>query len=218
MAKLLALDLSTKTGWAYFETCGKSEEFGTALENFKLVDNGLIKLGQNILTFEGEYPRNVMRAVWTQVDKVLDVVFKYEPSVIVIEDTVPGRQALSQRFLEWLHYNLLSSIESEVRADQMPKIVYLKTGVWRQNVGLKQSKADAKNNKIANKIKSLPKDMAKKMRKETGVRGKISKKHQAVRMVNERFSLNFKVKDNDRADAILLGCAFLQGAPICDGT
>jgi hypothetical protein len=39
-------------------------------------------------------------------------------------------------------------------------------------------------------------------------RGKISKKHLAVRMVNEKYGKKLKLKDNDEADAILMGQAY----------
>lgn len=218
--RVLALDLSTKTGWAFFETTSLSEE--KPLQAFKLSSYGLIVLSKAILAFAGDYPTNVKRACREQVDKIIAKVIELQPTEIVIEDTVPGRQALSQRFLEWLHYSLLDAIEAEVEWNlvtlAMPRISYIKTGVWRQTVGLKQSKSDAKNNKIVNKTKDMPVELKKKMRKEFGVRGRITKKHQSVRMVNERWCLDFKVKDNDVADAILLGQAFLQGARVSDGT
>jgi chromosome segregation ATPase len=47
--------------------------------------------------------------------------------------------------------------------------------------------------------------------------GKITRKHLAVRKVNELFGLNFNLDKNDIADSILLGMAYLKGAPICDG-
>jgi len=216
MHRLLALDLSTKTGWAFFTSTSISDN--KSLQPFKLEEYGLITLNQKILDFPGDYPENVKRACWAQTNGVVELIERLRPDTIVIEDTVPGRQALSQRFLEWYHYSLLSSIDSEFVPGAISRVVYIKTGVWRQTVGLKQSKQDAKNNKMANKIKELSPTMQREMRKSTGVKGKTTKKHLAVRMVNERFGLSFKVKDNDIADSILLGLAFIQGAPACDGT
>ena len=41
-------------------------------------------------------------------------------------------------------------------------------------------------------------------------RGKISKKHLAVRMVNDLYGKQLKLKDNDEADAILMGQAYVN--------
>ncbi len=216
MRSVLALDLSSKTGWAYFQSTSLSDN--KPLQSFSLKEHGLVKLDKAILTYEGAYPMNLKRAAWAMTDMVMELIRRLEPTEIVIEDTNPGRQATSQRFLEWLHYSVLGMIDSDIVATKIPKVSYVRTGCWRQVVGLKQSKADAKNNRMAKKIAELGGDLAKRMRKETGVRGRITKKHQSVRMVNEIYKLGFKVKDNDIADAILLGQAFLQGAQINDGT
>jgi hypothetical protein len=54
-------------------------------------------------------------------------------------------------------------------------------------------------------------------KKALGLKGRVTKKHVAVIEANRRFGLDFKQKDNDIAEAILLGVAYLSGAPICDG-
>jgi hypothetical protein len=68
------------------------------------------------------------------------------------------------------------------------------TSEWRKIVGLWMSKEDKKNNRQVS--------IGKK-------RGKITKKHLSVRMVNEKFNKSLKLKDNDEADAILLGLAYV---------
>jgi hypothetical protein len=219
MRRVLALDPSSKTGWALFVSTSLSE--GKPLQAMELKEYGILHLGAPILTFEGAYPKNVMRAAWAMVDKLIELIRRLEPTEIVIEDTNPGRQALAQRFLEWLHYSLLSSIDNELVYNKIPRVSYIRTGVWRHKLGLSQTKADAKNNRVAKKIAGLAEtnpELAKRMRKETGVRGRVTKKHYAVRMANGLFNKSFKVKDNDIADAILLGLAYIQGADINDGT
>ena len=39
----------------------------------------------------------------------------------------------------------------------------------------------------------------------------------AVRIANQLFGLDLELKDNDTADALLIGMAFLKGAKPCDG-
>jgi hypothetical protein len=69
---------------------------------------------------------------------------------------------------------------------------YMDPSEWRKIVDLKLSKADKDNNKAVKKKEK---------------RGKITRKHLSVRMVNEKFGKSLKIKDNDEADAILLGFA-----------
>jgi hypothetical protein len=211
--RILSLDISSKTGWAFRERAGEEGKFA-------LTAYGLMQLPQPILTYPGGYPKSVQRAAWAAADMAIQKALELKPDVIVIEDTVPGRKALSQRFLEWAHQAVLSGIEADFKPSDMPKVIYLRTGTWREAVGLKQTKADAKNNRQANKLKELKKtnpELAKKMAKKLGVRGKVSKKHLSVRLVNELWNLGFKVKDNDIADAILLGEAYILGAEPNDG-
>ena len=61
--------------------------------------------------------------------------------------------------------------------------------------------------------------MSKEQKKNNKQRigSKVTLKHVAVRKANQFFQLELKQKDNDIADAILLGVAFLQGAQVSDG-
>lgn len=219
MQRLLALDLSSKTGWALWKSTSLSED--KPLQPYTLAEYGLLKLGLGILEHPGAYPQNVKRAAWAMSDKVIELIHRVQPTHVVIEDTVPGRQALSQRFLEWLHYVVLAEIESDIPLSRAPAVVYLRTGEWRHTVGLASTKKDRDNNRMAKKLKELAKtspELAKQKKKELGIRGKRTKKHYAVDMVNALWKLDFKVKDNDIADAILLGWALIQGAKPNDGT
>lgn len=219
MQRLLALDLSSKTGWALWKSTSLSE--GKPLQSYTLAEYGLMKLDKGILEHEGTYPTNVKRAAWAMADKVIELIHRVQPTHIVIEDTVPGKQALSQRFLEWLHYSVLGMIDGDIPANLMPHVVYVRTGEWRHTIGLASTEADRKNNRINKKLKELAKtspELAKQKRKELGVKGKRTKKHYAVDMVNDTWKLGFKVKDNDIADAILLGWAYINGAKPNDGT
>jgi hypothetical protein len=77
---------------------------------------------------------------------------------------------------------------------------------------------------MSDKLLKKAKDMASsgkytlnEAKKKSGIRGKWNKKMLAVNYVNFMFKLDFKLKDNDIAESICLGLAFLKGAAICDG-
>ena len=48
--------------------------------------------------------------------------------------------------------------------------------------------------------------------------GKKGRKHVAIRRVAELFGIELLRKEEDAADALLLGLAYIKGAPRCDGT
>ena len=71
------------------------------------------------------------------------------------------------------------------------------------------------------KIVANPPSKAKKTgvnKKDLGIKGKVTKKHLAVRRANDLFNLTLIQKDNDVADSLLLGTAYFLGAEVCDGT
>jgi hypothetical protein len=81
------------------------------------------------------------------------------------------------------------------------------------------SKDDKINNKVLKKAKELAAATKSKLDKsKVGIKGAVTKKHLAIRFVNATYGLDLKVKDNDIADAICLGAAYLNGARTCDGT
>jgi Holliday junction resolvasome RuvABC endonuclease subunit len=80
------------------------------------------------------------------------------------------------------------------------------------------TKADKSANTKLSQAKSNAKHTGKKLDKVSlGIKGKITKKHLAIRWVNETYNLNLAMKDNDAADAIALASSYLLNAPICDG-
>lgn len=213
MPRVLALDIAGKTGWAVFDT-GRGQTARDQLEAF-----GVLDIGQSIFEFPGPYPNNV-RAASTKVGlAAINKAKAVRPDVVVIENTNLGKSRTHQRFLEWAHLVFLDLVETDFPIPEIPKVIYLSSSTWRHALGLKASKADAKNNRIAKKIRELTNpEMRAELRKTTGVKGKIGKKHLAVRRVNEVYGLQLKMKDDDIADAISLGEAYLSGAPPDDGT
>ena len=198
--RVLALDISSKTGWALF-----IEGPGS-----KPVEYGLLELGVGILSL-GEYPGCYLKAAHFMADKMRLLAGAKTPDVIVIEEINLGKNRYSQRFLEWTHCVTVQALSNY-------QVKYVNSSAWRKTLNLSLSKEDKKNNGKLSKATKAAEIVGQKLDKKVlGIRGRIGKKHLSVRYVNEKFDLKFKMKDNDMADAICLGAAYLLGADICDG-
>jgi hypothetical protein len=191
---IIALDISTKTGFAVLE------------DDTSIVETGLIRLSKKIDEF-GPYPDSFILAAEQIADKISKLVSKYKPKSIVIEETNRGRARYSQKILEFLHFCVISRL---MFLNFRPK--YISSSEWRKTLEIRLSKDDKKNNLKVNdaKRKKIPK-------KNLGLTGKINKKHLSVRYANDYWGINLRMKDNDTAEAMLLGLAFLRGAKVCDG-
>jgi hypothetical protein len=84
------------------------------------------------------------------------------------------------------------------------RVVYISTSAWRKATQVALSKQDKDVNRKINQGKS---------KKELGVKGKTTTKHVSVRVANEMYGKDYKTKDNDITDAILLGVAYFRGVP-----
>jgi Holliday junction resolvasome RuvABC endonuclease subunit len=206
--KVLALDISTSTGYSVQKHDGKVE----------LLEQGSIVNDKRIEDF-GAYPFSYYHAAKNMARLIQDQIAKHKPDAIVIEETNGSRSRYTQKILEFLHYAVLDRL-----VDSKIKIVYINTSDWRKSVGGMLSKEDKKQNAKVAKAKQKAKvngklDLKKfsALKKEMGVRGKVNKKHVAIRVVNEMFDLSLKAKDDDVADAICLGLALYNGVPHCDG-
>lgn len=179
---ILSIDASTKSGWAIFDEKGNLSKYGqlphVKVENFNVNDDP---------NKQPEYPYNIVLGAEQVGLDILQLAESIRPSVIVIENTVKGRNRHTQRLLEFIHYCILTKLSSF-------KIVYMDPSEWRSALDLRLTKDDKKNNSLVSKGKK---------------RGRITKKHLSVRLANEKFSLSLKQKDNDISDAILLGAAYV---------
>lgn len=189
--RVLCLDMSTKTGWS----------LGLATEEaYSLLEHGAI---EKIDKPNAKYPSDYV--LWARLchEKITALIFIYKPDVLVIEETSKGsKNNFSQKILEFIHFLVAQTI-----MNLNLNVKYLMTGEWRDAVGARMSKEESKRNAKARKIKE--KTGQKLAKDEDGkVIGKITKKHVNVRRANEIFGLNLKVKDNDAADAILLGYGY----------
>lgn len=186
---VFAIDLSTKPGVAIL----KDEQllFHTTLfSKTKRADYG-------------EYPVNIFKftdvVIENLIKNLMDGMAVFgNPDLIVIEETSPGRETYSQKQLEFLHYALCKLLLSKNFL-----VKYVRTGEWRKVVNLRMSKDDKSNNKLVSQGKK---------------RGRITKKHLSVRIANELFSLQLKLKDEDAADAILLGLSVFKNVIYSTGT
>jgi hypothetical protein len=210
--RILALDVSSKTGFAVLDVDEDSNPVG-----IQLSDCGLIRMPVP-LDEAGIYPWNYITSSKKMGAELCKLVAKYGPRVVVIEETNRGKQRYSQKLLEFLHGALLNNLSNITNGVQTPAVFYLSTSEWRSRLGIRLSKEDKKNNGKLNRAKRIAGGNIRLVdKKSLGIRGKVTPKHLAVKHVNEEFGLNFKVKDNDIADSICLGEAFALGARPCDG-
>jgi hypothetical protein len=192
MNKVLSLDISSKTGWAI-------SEIDEVANIFKLLETGtLTKESKPDIKYPEDY------VVWAQncFSAILGLINKYNPDVLVIEETSKGsKNNFSQKILEFIHYLVAVHI-------QMTKIKahYFMTGEWRRICGCLLTNEEKKRNKEVSKQHS---NGVKVVKNAEGKRiGKIGKKHINIRRCNEIFNLGLIRKDEDRADAILLNYSY----------
>jgi hypothetical protein len=202
--RILALDISSKCGWTLLE--------GEPGQTPKLIKYGLISVNRKITEF-GPYPFCYLLAAQAQADMIFELLasnaLEIAIDAIVIEETNLGRARYTQKYLEFLHACVLQKL----LITNIP-VHYINTGDWRKKVGAVLTKEDKKLNAIVRKAKRAGN---KTLLKSLGVRGKVGKKHVALRFVNNTYNLNLKMKDNDSADAVCLGVSFFLGVNKCTG-
>lgn len=209
--RVLALDLSSRTGWALYDD-GKLTKFG------------VIESDGNALTSSGvRYPWSLLTNILQMRENIRLLLEETHPNCVVIEETNLGKQRYSQKYLEWLHFAVVAYLDVLCKEDELhhQKVYYISTSSWRRTLGLTLSKADVKNNRKVRKIKTdsvLSAGVKKQLLKELGARGKVTQKHLSCRYVKETHGITLKVStENDIADAICLGDAYLRGAAVCSG-
>lgn len=193
--RILALDMSTKTGWSSLV----SSESGLDLETCGQFDP--------IEEPEGQYPANYVDWAYMVFDKILELINRFAPSVIVVEETCAGsKNVYSQKILEFCHFLLAKFIkESNIKA------IYLLTGEWRTAVGCKMNKEERDRNKAVREYKK--KHKVRLARDENGkIIGLKNRKHINIRRANEVFgkflAKPLTKKDEDTADSLLLGYCY----------
>lgn len=182
--RVLALDLSTSTGWALFED-------GELIAHGRLPQVHVVDFNVNAHPNKSPaYPGNMMDAARRLAALVAEQLDMLSPDRVVVENTVKGRNRHTQRILEWIHYTVIQ----ELLARHVP-FTYLDPSEWRKTLDIRLTADDKANNKDVKAGKK---------------RGKVGKKHLAIRYCNEKYGLALKVKDDDIADAIALADAYLR--------
>ncbi len=210
--RVLALDISTSAGWCLLEG-----EMGTTP---RILDQGSIVNPEGLKEL-GKYPWNYLKGAELLVSRLIELVrshafsIKQGEMVIVIEETNMGRNRYSQKILEFLHCLVLYQLRYW-ELDQ--NVIYINTSDWRKILGIHMLKADKAQNVKVRRLKKVNTPEAKAILKEAGLRGKITKKHLAIRWANETYGLALRPKDDDIADALALGTSYYMGVGFCDGT
>ena len=211
--RILALDLSTHTGWAAYGGPSKPLMYDTFH-----------------IPIVGEYPYAHLDAAGEVAQRSVALVAEYTPDVVVIEETSRG-YGHSQKVLEFIHCQTLLLL----RERHAVKVVYLKTGEWRRAIGLGLTAEQRHQNKLARAaVKGRPCPTCATKRKRTcplcagkgalpmtaaekaankaaaGVKGVTNQKHLAVAWANETYKppIPFLMKDNNTCEALALGQAF----------
>lgn len=195
--RVLTLDVSSKTGWAFMHSDHTSDE--VVLEEY----GTLPAIHEPV----GMYPGNYVDWAYLCYAEIMKLVDRFAPNVLVIEETVAGSKAVyTQKFLEWVHFLLAKFIR-----DTKIEAVYLLTGAWRSEVGCKMTKEESLHNKKVKKYKEANDTSIAYDDKGKRI-GKLTKKHINVRRANEVFGKYLKTplkkKDEDTADSLLLGYCY----------
>ncbi len=201
--KVLSLDISTNTGYALLDMERAVPLLWGNVWNDKKVEE------------YGEYPYSYVDAAKALAQKIFDVAVRHQPDKIVIEETNKGKNRYTQKILEFIHCTTLGFLRA---GGWEGNIYYISTSVWRRQMGIELTKEQKKANAKLSKAKSKAGGkISAKEKKAIGVKGRTTKKHVAVLAVNEKYGLEFIQKDNDIAEAILLGAAFIAGAALANG-
>jgi len=197
--------MSTKTGWAILEMeKGKCE----------LIDCGVLKQTPEPEGYE--YPFSYLKwsnMCFDQIAKIWDT--KANPEVVVIEETAKGsRNSFTQKILEFIHFRMALWLQDECEQNPELKYRYYLTEEWRRIAGCQQNAAEKKNNAKRSREKAKAKKKGEATTvikdKEGNRLGRVTKKHVNVRRCNEVFGTEFILKDEDKADACLLGYAYYK--------
>lgn len=218
--KILALDVSIRTGGAVFDTDSpkllidafnidykkKSPLSSNRMEKpaaAKVKKRNGITVKRNTTKYDpSNHPQDFISFVEMYTDEVYLKIKQIYPKVVVIEQTNKGRDRWRQKLLEWIHLTLIKKIYNDFPKEELT-IHYLDTIEWHRILNMKLSKEDRKQNKdirIHNKNRKEGESIA---------RGLTDDKDLAIRFVKETFGYDLMMKENDIADAICMGCAYL---------
>jgi Holliday junction resolvasome RuvABC endonuclease subunit len=199
--KVLSLDLSTKTGYAFFHM-----EKGKC----KIIKYGTLK---SISKPKGNYPCDYIDWSDKCSNAILEIWEEFNPEILVIEETAKGaRNSFTQKILEWIHKEIAEEIKLWTEEGNLKGYKYYLTEEWRRIAGCKMTSEELKHNAKRSRRKAKAKKENTSITvikdKEGKRLGRITKKHVTIRRINEVFNLNLILKDEDAADALGLGYAY----------
>lgn len=192
---LLALDLSTKnSGWAFFVD-DKLHSHGYVTHKIP----GLHKM---------KYPEGALHKILDMAFQIRELVLFIKPDLIVIEEVNKGKNRISQKSLDALHFFVLEELRQHTD-DIFNKIKYIdsdgRTG-WRPTLAIKLNDLDKEYNKM---VRKLYRGQKARLKKEV-----LGPKHLACRYVNKLLGFSFNhVKnepDGDMADSICIGLGYIK--------
>lgn len=208
--KVLVFDIAGTTGFAEFDS-----------ENPTMpVSYGVLKLDKPAKSY-AKHPWGYVYAAQDLASKMVAKVLETRPERIVVEETNGARSRFTQKFLEYCHLALLLQLSSEnvvVTSQYRADVVYVNTSDWRRKMDVHLTPADKRQNARLSRNKRKAAERGTKLdKKALGIKGRVTIKHVSVRVCNEIFGLGLCAKDDDIADAMLLGAAYLRGVPVCEG-
>lgn len=200
---LISFDLSTHTGYAVFK--------GDELIEYGLLETKISNNKGNIKSYKdlpSEFPLNFFAATKSIVDQCLTIVDKYPNSKVVTEFTEQSKFRMSQKFLEWLHYEFIVAIR-----EKNLELKFLLNSDWRKQVKcyLKHHPDLAEYNKKVAKAKreATPNKVGARVAKIDGkIVAKVNQKKLSIIIANEKY--NLEIKDDNIADAINVGRAAIE--------
>jgi len=201
--KVLSLDISSSTGWAWLDT-----EIGPGSLIY-----GCIQLEKKAREY-GKHPYGFKHAAEDMASRLKALSEQHPSDVIVIEETNGGGRArFTQKYLEYLHFATLNTLPEDGR------IVYVSTSDWRKVTETHLSKEDKNRNaKLSRHKKNASLRGTKLDKKSLGIAGKTTIKHVAIRRVRELYGIELLKTQDDPADAILLLHSFINGVRPCTGS
>lgn len=187
----VTLDLSTNsTGYAVFDSKTK-----------KLITYGVLKPKVPGL-HKMQYPKAAYFKIKDLSGKIKDLIAEHNPDIIVIEEVNRGINRIAQKSLDAFHFFVLDYL-CLLSTAWLDQIVYVDSNGregWRGKLGLKLSDEDKKKNK----------QIRKENKRSRLTYSPIDWKTLSCRYVKDKFNIELDPdKDNDIADAICLGVAYL---------
>lgn len=110
------------------------------------------------------YPYNFLSMAQLQAKQILQLVEKFDPDVIIIEETNKGRNRFAQKQLEFIHFAVAEALHHHIK-DGRRKLVYIDTSKWRSLLQIEMSKEDREqNHQRATQRKNFKKDLEDQIR------------------------------------------------------